>query len=152
MAFPTDRPRRLRRNEAMRSFVRETRLSPEGFVNIGPATSLLLSHRSMADMLLRRASSAGHSWRNSTIHSFLSGCTTESSNMIANIVLEFFLRGGPVMWPILICALVAVAVVGERAFWWMRERGRRDPRKLEQILAGIKRIPGVFDIERVYNV
>ena len=32
MAYPIDRPRRLRRNEAMRSFVRETRLSPEGFV------------------------------------------------------------------------------------------------------------------------
>ncbi|MGC2111626.1 MAG: porphobilinogen synthase [Candidatus Korobacteraceae bacterium] len=32
MAFPTDRPRRLRRTEAMRSFVRENRLSPEGFV------------------------------------------------------------------------------------------------------------------------
>ncbi len=32
MAFPIDRPRRLRRNEAMRSFVRETRLSPDGFV------------------------------------------------------------------------------------------------------------------------
>ena len=32
MAFPIDRPRRLRRNEAIRSFVRETRLSPEGFV------------------------------------------------------------------------------------------------------------------------
>ena len=32
MAFPTDRPRRLRRTEALRSFVRETRLSPEGFV------------------------------------------------------------------------------------------------------------------------
>src|SRR5271157_1893725 len=32
MAFPTDRPRRLRRSEAMRSFVRETRLTPEGFV------------------------------------------------------------------------------------------------------------------------
>ena len=32
MAFPTDRPRRLRRNESLRSFVRETRLSPEGFV------------------------------------------------------------------------------------------------------------------------
>ena len=32
MPFPTDRPRRLRRTEAMRSFVRETRLSPEGFV------------------------------------------------------------------------------------------------------------------------
>src|SRR5271167_2860604 len=32
MPFPTDRPRRLRRSEAMRAFVRETRLSPEGFV------------------------------------------------------------------------------------------------------------------------
>src|ERR1035437_1132887 len=32
MPFPTDRPRRLRRTEAMRSFVRETRLSPAGFV------------------------------------------------------------------------------------------------------------------------
>ncbi len=58
--------------------------------------------------------------------------------MIANIVLEFFLRGGPVMWPILICALVAVAVVGERAFWWTRESSRRDPRKLEQILAALE--------------
>ena len=58
--------------------------------------------------------------------------------MIANIVLEFFLRGGPIMWPILICALVAVAVVGERAFWWMRESGRRDPRKLEQIFAALE--------------
>ncbi|HTV41335.1 MAG TPA: MotA/TolQ/ExbB proton channel family protein [Candidatus Sulfotelmatobacter sp.] len=58
--------------------------------------------------------------------------------MIANIVLEFFLRGGPIMWPILICALVAVAVVGERAFWWLREGGRRDPRKLEQIFAALE--------------
>jgi porphobilinogen synthase len=32
MAFPVDRPRRLRRTEALRSFVRETRLSPDGFV------------------------------------------------------------------------------------------------------------------------
>lgn len=32
MAFPIDRPRRLRRNEAMRSLVRENRLTPEGFV------------------------------------------------------------------------------------------------------------------------
>lgn len=42
------------------------------------------------------------------------------------------------MWPILACALVAVAVVGERAFWWMRERSRRDPKTLEQILAALE--------------
>ena len=58
--------------------------------------------------------------------------------MIANIVLEFFLQGGPVMWPILICALVAVAVVGERAFWWARESTKRDPQKLEQIFAALE--------------
>ena len=46
--------------------------------------------------------------------------------MMANIVVEFFGKGGPVMWPILIAALVAVAVVGERAFWWVRES--RSPR------------------------
>jgi porphobilinogen synthase len=32
MTFPTHRPRRLRRNEAIRSFVRETRLSTAGFL------------------------------------------------------------------------------------------------------------------------
>ncbi|HWX18621.1 MAG TPA: MotA/TolQ/ExbB proton channel family protein [Candidatus Binatia bacterium] len=58
--------------------------------------------------------------------------------MFANIVLQFFLKGGPVMWPILFCALVAVAVVGERAFWWVRERGRREPQKLEQVLAAME--------------
>lgn len=42
------------------------------------------------------------------------------------------------MWPILISALVAVAVVGERAFWWLKESSRRDPRKLEQILAALE--------------
>jgi biopolymer transport protein ExbB len=58
--------------------------------------------------------------------------------MMANIVVEFILHGGPVMYPILACALVAVAVVGERSFWWMREASRRDPKKLEQILAALE--------------
>jgi biopolymer transport protein ExbB len=58
--------------------------------------------------------------------------------MFANIVIQFFLKGGPVMWPILICSLVAVAVVGERTFWWMRERGRRDPHTLERLLAALE--------------
>lgn len=42
------------------------------------------------------------------------------------------------MWPILICALVAVAVVGERTFWWLRESSKRDPQKLEQVLAALE--------------
>jgi biopolymer transport protein ExbB len=58
--------------------------------------------------------------------------------MIANIVFQFLIKGGPVMVPILICALVAVAVVGERSFWWLRESRRRDPEKLEKILAALE--------------
>src|SRR5271154_2192364 len=58
--------------------------------------------------------------------------------MLANIVVQFFLKGGPVMWPILVSAFVAVAVVGERAFWWWREGRKRDPSKLEQVLAALE--------------
>jgi biopolymer transport protein ExbB len=58
--------------------------------------------------------------------------------MLANIVLQFFLKGGPVMWPILICALVAFAVVSERAFWWWREGQKRDPKKMEHLLAALE--------------
>jgi len=58
--------------------------------------------------------------------------------MMANIVVGFFLKGGPVMYPILLSALVAVAVVGERSFWWLRESRRRDPKKPEQILAALE--------------
>ena len=58
--------------------------------------------------------------------------------MFANIVLEFFLKGGPVMWPILASALVAVAVVGERTFWWLRESRKRDPQKMERLLAALE--------------
>jgi biopolymer transport protein ExbB len=58
--------------------------------------------------------------------------------MFANILVEYFHKGGPIMWPILVTAIVAVAVVGERVFWWWRESLRRDPKKLEQILAALE--------------
>jgi biopolymer transport protein ExbB len=68
--------------------------------------------------------------------------------MLANIIVAFFLKGGPVMWPILICALVAVAVVGERTFWWWRESQRRDPQKMEQLLAALEN-GGVEEATRI---
>jgi biopolymer transport protein ExbB len=58
--------------------------------------------------------------------------------MLANVVFQFFSKGGPVMWPILASAIVCVAVVGERAFWWLRESRKRDPQKLEQLLAALE--------------
>ena len=42
------------------------------------------------------------------------------------------------MWPILITAIVAVAVVGERTFWWWRESRKRDPHTLEKVFAALE--------------
>lgn len=58
--------------------------------------------------------------------------------LLANILVEYFEKGGPVMWPILVTAIVAVAVVGERTFWWTREALRRDPQGLEKVFAAIE--------------
>ncbi len=43
------------------------------------------------------------------------------------------------MYPIAIVCLVAVAVVGERTVWWLREKFKRDPKRLEEILASLER-------------
>ena len=58
--------------------------------------------------------------------------------MLANIIVEYFLKGGWIMWPILVTAIVAVAVVGERVIWWTRESFKRDPERLERILAHLE--------------
>lgn len=58
--------------------------------------------------------------------------------MLANIVVQFFEAGGPIMWPILISAVVTIAVVGERIFWWWRESMRRDGAQMEKVLASME--------------
>jgi biopolymer transport protein ExbB len=57
--------------------------------------------------------------------------------MLAYTLVELFIQGGPIMWPLLIAALVAVAVVGERVFWWWRESRKREPHRLEKLLAAL---------------
>ncbi len=58
--------------------------------------------------------------------------------MFANILIKYFEAGGPIMWPILVTGLVAVAVVGERTFWWWRESTRRDSQTLEKLFAALE--------------
>jgi len=38
--------------------------------------------------------------------------------LLANIVVDVFLRGVPVMWPILFCLIAALVVAAERSLWW----------------------------------
>jgi biopolymer transport protein ExbB len=54
--------------------------------------------------------------------------------MLASIVVSFFLKGGPVMWPILLCAVAAIAVVGERLIWWWYQSRQRDHDRLMKIM------------------
>ena len=58
--------------------------------------------------------------------------------MLANVLVKYFEAGGPVMWPILVSAIVAVAVIGERVVWWSRECRRREPATLEKLFALIE--------------
>jgi biopolymer transport protein ExbB len=58
--------------------------------------------------------------------------------MLANILVKYFEAGGPIMWPILITGIVAVAVVGERTVWWFRETIKRDPETLEKLFAALE--------------
>ena len=58
--------------------------------------------------------------------------------MFANVLVKYFEAGGPIMWPILITGIVAVAVVGERMFWWSRESRRRNPAVLEKLFGAIE--------------
>lgn len=59
--------------------------------------------------------------------------------MLANIVFDTFLKGGPIMWPLLVTLLIALSVVCERVFWWARERHRREPEKLEHVFTALER-------------
>lgn len=52
--------------------------------------------------------------------------------MLGNVVLDFFVRGGPVMWPILVALIAALVVVVERAWWWMDLSRRGRPEGLRE--------------------
>ncbi|HSI12366.1 MAG TPA: MotA/TolQ/ExbB proton channel family protein [Chthoniobacter sp.] len=58
-------------------------------------------------------------------------------------MIQLFLKGGPIMWPILFTSIVALSVVSERLFFIIRERLKRQPRVVGDILARVE--SGDFD-------
>ena len=54
-------------------------------------------------------------------------------------MIRLFLKGGPVMWPLLITSIVALATVIERIFFRVREHFRRDPDVVENIFSQVEK-------------
>jgi len=48
---------------------------------------------------------------------------------------EFLAKGGPVMWPLLACSIVALGVVFERLFFWLLLIARTDRERINRIFS-----------------
>ena len=46
---------------------------------------------------------------------------------------NMFIRGGPLMWPLLLCSVLSLTISIERILFWWREKRRRDNNRLERI-------------------
>lgn len=54
-------------------------------------------------------------------------------------LLDLFHKGGPIMWPILACSLLALTVVFERLFFIVAEMSRRQPKLVDSMLDAVER-------------
>ena len=52
--------------------------------------------------------------------------------MLANIVVETFIEGGWVMWPILLSFFLALCVILDRIIWWLQFRASLKPANQEK--------------------
>lgn len=68
--------------------------------------------------------------------------------MLANIVVETFLHGGWVMWPILATFFLALCVVLDRTIWWLRFRSTVQNAKQEKARVAL----GTGDFATAWNL
>lgn len=67
---------------------------------------------------------------------------------VANIVVETFIEGGWVMWPILATFFLSVCVVLDRVVWWLRLKGRLDLQKQAEARESL----GTGDFNRAWQL
>jgi len=58
--------------------------------------------------------------------------------IFANIVIDYFIEGGPIMYPILAVTIVAVCVIVERLIWWAQTAWNRNPQLLEKVYESLE--------------
>lgn len=56
---------------------------------------------------------------------------------LANAVVELIVKGGPIMYPILVVGVAAVCVILERVFWWLKLGMGRKHKLLEDTYAAL---------------
>ena len=49
-------------------------------------------------------------------------------------MLELFIKGGPIMWPLLVTSIVTLGVVIDRLWFIFQERRSRQPEVVDNIL------------------
>ena len=54
-------------------------------------------------------------------------------------MLDYFFQGGPIMYPLLLCSLISLTVIIERAIFWVREERNRDRRLLDELMSLIEK-------------
>jgi biopolymer transport protein ExbB len=57
--------------------------------------------------------------------------------ILSNLIVDYFDKGGPIMWPIAAALLAALTVVAERALWWLGLRHRTQSAELLQTFDAI---------------
>jgi biopolymer transport protein ExbB len=58
---------------------------------------------------------------------------------LANVVVDTFLHGGIIMWPLLGLSLFAIGVIAERIIWWTAAKRRRDSGRLTRTYEALSR-------------
>jgi biopolymer transport protein ExbB len=54
--------------------------------------------------------------------------------LIGGIMLEIFIKGGPVMYPLLACSILVLTVIIERALFWISVNMHRDRHLIDEVL------------------
>ena len=49
-------------------------------------------------------------------------------------MMALFVKGGPVMYPLLACSVIALSVIIERAIFWMNQHRRRRPALVDEVM------------------
>jgi biopolymer transport protein ExbB len=52
-------------------------------------------------------------------------------------LIDWFVKGGPIMWPILAASILALSVVVERIIFLVLEKRRREPKKVDEIMEAV---------------